>query len=409
MVCQPIISLDSAAAASPWSRWSYRAGPASRMVRCSADGRDCRMCDAAGQVLKTWNDPLAALREISTWPGDATAAADFDRGWIGFISYDLGRWFEELPSRAVDDLHTPLFVFSYHQRIERLTPQPVSPVAVAAGNRPVHCNFTPDQYRTAVRRVIDYIAAGDVFQVNLSQRFTAELGALPPAEIYWRLLANHPAWMGAMLDYGDFALLSNSPELLLRIDIDPATGLRKIITRPIKGTRPAGPHMQAELLASEKDAAELNMIIDLERNDLGRVCQVGSVQVTQPRSIERHGTVLHGVATVQGTLRENVDLLDVLRALFPGGSVTGAPKIRAMQIIDELEPTRRGHYCGAIGYIADNGHCQFNLAIRTMLVKDGSVHIPVGGGIVADSDPEAEYQETLIKARAMFDAAGLTG
>jgi para-aminobenzoate synthetase component 1 len=150
------------------------------------------------------------------------------------------------------------------------------------------------------------------------------------------------------------------------------------------------------------------MIVDLERNDLGRVCEIGSVKVTQPREIEAHPTVYHGVATIEGTLRPDVTFVDLLRATFPGGSITGAPKIRAMEIIDELEPTRRGPYCGAIGYLAADGSMEFNIAIRTMIVKDGLVHVPVGGGIVADSDPAEEYEETLVKARAMFAALGVS-
>jgi para-aminobenzoate synthetase component 1 len=166
--------------------------------------------------------------------------------------------------------------------------------------------------------------------------------------------------------------------------------------------------MEAELLDSLKDAAELNMIVDLERNDLGRICRIGTVKVTQPRTIEAHPTVYHGVATVEGVLPENVSFVDLLRATFPGGSVTGAPKIRAMQIIEELEPVRRGPYCGAIGYLDSDGTIEFNVAIRTMIATAGQIHVPVGGGIVADSDPAAEYDETLVKARAMFDALGLS-
>ena len=165
--------------------------------------------------------------------------------------------------------------------------------------------------------------------------------------------------------------------------------------------------MAMQLRDSAKDQAELNMIIDLERNDLGRVCEIGSVRVTQPRVVEAHPTVLHTAATVEGLLREDVTFVDLLRATFPGGSVTGAPKIRAMQIIEELEPVRRGAYCGAIGYLAGDGSLEFNVAIRTMTVKDGVVHVPVGCGIVADSDPAAEYEETLVKARAMFASLGI--
>jgi para-aminobenzoate synthetase component 1 len=165
--------------------------------------------------------------------------------------------------------------------------------------------------------------------------------------------------------------------------------------------------MEEQLRRSEKDQAELNMIVDLERNDLGRVCEVGSVRVTQLRTIEDHPTVYHGVATVEGILRAEVGLVNLLRATFPGGSVTGAPKIRAMEIIDELEPTRRGAYCGAIGWIGPGGAMELNVAIRTMMAKGGRIHVPVGGGIVADSEPEGEYAETLVKARAMFEAIGV--
>ena len=159
---------------------------------------------------------------------------------------------------------------------------------------------------------------------------------------------------------------------------------------------------ETALLTSKKDQAELNMIVDLERNDLGRICEVGTVKVTQSREIESHPTVYHGVATIEGELRPDVGLVDLLRATFPGGSITGAPKIRAMQIIDELEPTRRGPYCGAIGFISNDGHIEFNIAIRTMIATAGQIHVPVGGGIVADSNPSDEYEETLVKAAAMF-------
>ncbi len=165
--------------------------------------------------------------------------------------------------------------------------------------------------------------------------------------------------------------------------------------------------MRDALLHSGKDQAELNMIVDLERNDLGRICQIGSVRVIEPRTIEQHPTVYHGAATIEGLLREDIGLVDLLRATFPGGSVTGAPKICAMEIIEEIEPARRGPYCGAIGYVSIDGHIEFNVAIRTIIFEGGRVHVPVGGGIVADSDPSAEYEETLVKARAMFAALGM--
>jgi para-aminobenzoate synthetase component 1 len=272
---------------------------------------------------------------------------------------------------------------------------------LATSARPLRSTFSREQYEAAVARVIEYIRAGDVFQVNLSQRFSCGLPA-QPEEILDRLDERAPALFGGCLSYDDFALVSNSPELFLRVTPD-----RRVVTRPIKGTRPRAPGMATELLRSLKDQAELNMIIDLERNDLGRVCEIGSVRVTEPRAIEAHPTVYHGVATIEGVLREDVTFVDLLRATFPGGSVTGAPKIRAMEIIEELEPVRRGPYCGAIGYLDADGTIELNVAIRTMIIKDGLVHIPVGGGIVADSDPAGEYEETLVKARAMFAALGI--
>ena len=267
----------------------------------------------------------------------------------------------------------------------------------------VSSTFAPENYLQAVSRAMQYIRAGDIFQVNLSQRFTTPL-TVPLDRIYRTLLESAPAWYGGCLDFHDHALLCNSPELFLRVTT--FNGHRHVVTRPIKGTRPRRPGLDHELRASHKDQAELNMIVDLERNDLGRVCRVGSVKVTEPRAIETHPTVYHGAATIEGVLRDDVTFVDLLRATFPGGSVTGAPKIRAMQIIDELEPVSRGPYCGAVGYLAAD-RIEFNVAIRTMIVKEGLVHIPVGGGIVADSDPRAEYEETLVKARAMFDALGI--
>jgi para-aminobenzoate synthetase component 1 len=361
-------------------------------LRC--DAKTLRATAHVGSsLLRRWDDPLEALAWMAgtSWPGKGR--------WIGFINYDLGRLFEDLPANVADDLDVPLFVFTYC-RPTGDRPGGNEP-DYPRGDAPLRSNFSREEYLAAVCRVIEYIAAGDVFQVNLSQRYTCGL-RLDPGEIYRRLVRMTPARYGALLAYDDFAVISNSPELFLSVSTE-----RRVITRPIKGTRPRIGEMERELRESAKDQAELNMIVDLERNDLGRVCKIGSVKVTEPRTIETHPTVYHGVATIEGELRDGVNFVDLLRATFPGGSVTGAPKIRAMQIIDELETVRRGPYCGAVGYLDANGSMQFNVAIRTMLIKDGLVHIPVGGGIVADSDPELEYEETLVKARAMFAALGV--
>ena len=379
------------------------------MLRCDAQTHNTTLV-RNGEIVREWANPLEALHWL-----EADASARAELRWIGYLSYDLGRLFEKLPSVARGDLCLPLFAFAQFDTPEG---NPVARVEnpfqpPARDEYPCHSGavpkstFTRNEYVAAVQRAIEYIRAGDVFQVNFSQRFTAPLRE-DSYRVYARLLELAPARYGGYLDFGDFALLCNSPELFLRVARDSRSGRREVITRPIKGTRPRAPGMEDLLRGSAKDAAELNMIIDLERNDLGRVCEIGTIRVTAPRTIEAHPTVYHGVATIQGTLRNEIGFVDLLRAAFPGGSVTGAPKIRAMQIIDELEPVRRGPYCGAIGYLAGDGHIELNVAIRTMIAKDNLVHIPVGGGVVADSQPLAEYDETLVKARAMFRSLGIT-
>jgi anthranilate/para-aminobenzoate synthase component I len=262
------------------------------------------------------------------------------------------------------------------------------------------------EYLAAARRALDCVAAGDAFQVNLARRLTTTWsGSL--RELAQRGLARSAARYGASLELPrGRALLSLSPELFL--DFDPESG--RIVTRPIKGTRPATAPPR-ELRESVKDAAELHMIVDLMRNDLGRVAEFGSVRVASGRSMERHRTVQHGVAEIVATARPGTTPVDLLRATFPPGSVTGAPKIRAMQIIDELEPVRRGPYCGAVGYISDCGRMSLSVAIRTLTLCgartsgsdafDGTLDYGTGGGIVADSDPTAEYAETETKAAVL--------
>jgi anthranilate/para-aminobenzoate synthase component I len=356
-----------------------------------------------GEVIARWDDPLAGLAWMSRGAFELIPSAE--ARWIGYLSYDLGRLFETLPVSARDDLGLPLFAFvlgtasAGAKRDAR--PSPPCPPGKLFGS-----TFSRTAYEQVVARALDYIGAGDVFQVNLSQRFTADCDQTA-GDVFRRLQERGGARYGACLDWGDFALVSDSPELFLKVTSDRQTGQRRVITRPVKGTRPRRPGMDGELRDSIKDQAELNMIVDLERNDLGRVCEIGSVRVIEPRAIEAHPTVYHGVAMVEGMLRPDVGFVDLLRATFPGGSITGAPKVRAMQIIEELEPVRRGPYCGAIGYLAADGSMEFNVAIRTMVLKARLAHIPVGGGIVADSQPAAEYEETLVKARAMFEALGV--
>jgi len=371
-------------------------------------------------------------------------------GWIGYIGYEVGRRVERLPGRAGRDTPLPDLRLGFHDAVlvydaaagswhllELVfdTPPPgagvagqaLRTIAARAGGpadtgpaaieaidaavlptvRDARTNFSPDEYRSAIAKCIDYIAAGDIFQVNLSQRFTVD-PAPSPLAIYDALRRRNPAWFAAYLGFESAgrqcAVLSSSPELFLRVDG------RRVTTRPIKGTRPRLGRQAddraaaADLLASAKDNAELAMIIDLLRNDLGRVCLYGTVRVAEACCLETHPTVYHLVGTVTGELAPGAGAAELLRATFPGGSITGAPKIRAMEIIDELEPQARGVYTGCIGTVGVDGSCQWNIAIRTIVYHDGMAHIQAGGGIVADSRPDAEYDETLDKARAMLEA-----
>jgi para-aminobenzoate synthetase component 1 len=265
----------------------------------------------------------------------------------------------------------------------------------------VTSNFDRAAYEAAVARVIEYLRAGDCYQVNLSQRLLAPLRE-HPLELYGRLRTLNPAPFAAYFDLGDFQVLSASPERFLRVNNG------EVETRPIKGTRPRGhtseedAALAAELAANPKDRAENVMIVDLLRNDLGRVCEFGSVRVPRVCEVETFRYVHHLVSEVRGRLRPGLGPLDLLAAAFPGGSVTGAPKVRAMEIIAELEPTARGPYCGSLGFVGFDGSMDTNILIRTFTAGRGWVQFPVGGGIVADSDPAREYEETLHKAAGLL-------
>jgi para-aminobenzoate synthetase component I len=367
-------------------------------------------------------------------------------GAVGYFGYDLCQLLERLPTLAEDDLGMPdcwlgfydVTVAIDHQeeraficstgwpeidadkratraqaRLEevraKLTMPFSAPPATPITIPPVFTsNFAKVDYLRTIARAKDYIAAGDIYQVNLSQRFTCPL-VESPVDFYARLRAHNPAPFAGLLQADDWALVGASPERFLQIRGD------WVETRPIKGTRPRGrtaeedQRLAQELLHSEKDRAENIMIVDLERNDLGKVCEYGTVKTTEMWALEAYPTVFHLVSTVEGRLRQGHDSLACLRHCFPGGSITGAPKVRAMEIIEELEPTKRGPYTGAMGYLSFCGDMDMNIIIRTISVKDGQAHYQVGGGIVADSDPEAEYQETLDKGRALQKALGTGG
>jgi anthranilate synthase component 1 len=265
-------------------------------------------------------------------------------------------------------------------------------------------NTPPDEFKAMVRRGKDYIFAGDVFQVVLSQRFEIPF-ALSPFALYRALRRTNPSPFMYFLDFGDFAIVGSSPEILIRLRDG------KVTLRPIAGTRPRGgtaaedAALERELLSDRKELAEHLMLLDLGRNDIGRVAKIGTVKVTEKNVIERYSHVMHIVSNVEGEIDPRFDAMDALAGAFPAGTVSGAPKIRAMEIIDELEKEKRGVYAGAVGYFSANGSMDTCIVLRTALVKDGTMYVQAGAGIVADSDPDAEHRECVNKARALVRAA----
>ena len=440
--------LDSAAPDDRAGRYSYlTADPflvaTSRGASVTLDGDDNGGGGTPGAADIALKNPWGALQSLLRQRRSAAPAPGlppFQGGAIGYWSYDLGRTLERLPTLADDDLGLPemcvglydwclaedhrtgeVFLFttpipgvprSGERRLafvrERLRrpPDTTPPLGPAPTLPQPSANFTRQGYLRAVARVKEYLAAGDIYQANLSQRFELPFQG-DPWRLYRTLRRVNPAPYAAYLETpGGTTVLSASPELFLQLSGD------RVETRPIKGTRPRGETAErdralaAELIASQKDRAENVMIVDLLRNDLGKVSRIGSVDAPELFSLEAHPTVWHLVSTVTGALQPGLDGIDLMRACFPGGSITGAPKIRAMEIIEELEPTRRGVYCGSIGYIGFNGEMSTNIAIRTMVLTRERLVFQAGGGIVADSDPEDEYEETLHKARGLMRALG---
>jgi len=302
--------------------------------------------------------------------------------------------------------HQPVFVTLSNapKRADARTPTQCETAFPLLDHPNVFSNFSRRDYQAAVRRAVEYVHAGDVFQVNISQRLLAPQTE-HPFELYSRLREVSPAPFAAYFDAGDFQIASASPERFLQLSPD-----RRVSTKPIKGTRPRGKTnaeddaLLKDLTTSSKDRAENIMIVDLLRNDLGRVCEYGSVKVPRVCEVESYRDVHHLVSEVVGQLRPGLTAFDLLKAAFPGGSVTGAPKVRAMEIIAELEPTARGPYCGSLGWIGFDGAMDTNILIRTFTASGGWLQFPVGGGVVADSTPEREYEETLHKAAGLLRA-----
>lgn len=399
--------------------------------------------------------PLERLNELlEAYPQKSDPGLPpFQGGAVGLFSYDFARCIEKLPDHAADDLCLPdaHFLFfdivlafdhilkkawilsapgarstglgykdildidweaAYEESAAKVrkfgreivvSQQPRISSSALPRFRAFELRYemSKEQYMDIVKKAKEYIAAGDIFQANLSQRIATDIGESDPWPIYETLRQTNPSPFAAYADLGDYQIISSSPERLVKV----CGGV--IETRPIAGTRPRGKNgaedsmMRAELLLNEKERAEHIMLIDLERNDIGKVSQYGSVVVDELMTTEDYSHVIHIVSNVRGVLREGMTCMDVVRATFPGGTITGVPKVRCMEIIDELEPVRRGPYTGSLGYIGFSGNMDLNIIIRSFVVKDGYSYIQAGAGIVADSDPEREYYEALKKAEAL--------
>ncbi|MDB5036388.1 MAG: Anthranilate synthase [Chlorobi bacterium] len=420
-------------------RYSYIGGAAGRIWRSA--GTHCAI--SGDDPMTATGDPFEFLRDAMRRENAVAnpLLRNFSGGLVGYLAYDMARHIERLPELAIDDLHLPESCFLFIDRfyeidhlegrlrvayvpsvndappdaqydgaveilramvavLERPAPAPPSHHQPAG---PVESNMTPEEFAAIVGRAQEYIRAGDIFQANLSVRFSQRVGA-DPLTLYRALREVNPSPYMSCFLLPEMAIVSASPELLVKV----RGGMLE--TRPIAGTRPRGGNREEdlanarELIENEKERAEHLMLVDLERNDIGRVARYGSVEVNEFMGIEEYSHVIHIVSNVRGELAEGRDTFDAIRACFPGGTITGAPKVRSMEIIEELEPCRRGLYTGAIGWIGFNGDAELDIAIRTIVIKDDIAYIQAGAGIVADSVPEREYAESVRKAEAALEA-----
>ena len=352
----------------------------------------------------------------------------FIGGPIGFFSYDSNQYIEKLPSKATDDLLLsdmyfifPKTIITFDNKenktyliyssdddknsvIKKLN-SPRDDISFNASE--ISTNMSEDYFKKAINKIVDYIYDGDVYQVNFSQRFESNFQG-DPLSLYERLCEINPSPFSAYIETDNEAIISSSPERLIQLKND------DVQTRPIAGTRRRGrdsnedKHLSGHLLLDEKEKAEHIMLVDLERNDIGKVCSYGSVHCSELMTIEKYSHVIHIVSNVKGKLNPTKNAIDLIRATFPGGTITGCPKVRCMEIIEELEPTKRGPYTGSIGYISYNNSIDLNIIIRTFLCKNNKLYFQAGAGIVADSTPEREYFETISKANALFQAIGIS-
>jgi anthranilate synthase component 1 len=439
--------LESVEGGEKWARYCFLGCDPSTVIVIKSNSVTIKSCGA--EKTESAEDPLLFMKKyLSLYrPVVADDLPRFTGGAVGFFSYDMVRYFEKLPEQTTDDLNVPdalfiitdnLLIFdnvgqtikivsnafveggnaeeSYRRAIEKIeligeklrqgVPAPAVIQSETNGCPPIASNFTEDDFKKAVLKVKDYILEGDAFQVVLSQRLKFEI-TQDPFTIYRAIRMINPSPYMYFLKFGDMQIVGSSPEILVRLEG------KQVEVRPIAGTRKRGKsetedvELEHDLLKDEKELAEHIMLVDLGRNDLGRVAKINTVEVNERFTVERYSHVMHIVSNVRGILKDGLDCYDVLQATFPAGTVSGAPKIRAMEIIDELEPTRRGLYAGAVGYIGFSGNMDTAIAIRTLIIKDKTAYLGVGAGIVADSVPEKEFEETMNKGKALLKAIEL--
>jgi anthranilate synthase component 1 len=439
--------LESVEGGEKWGRYSIIGIEPSIIIK--ARGNKVMMTENGRLTAFESDDPTKEIKKILKryTPARVEGLPRFFGGAVGYFSYDIIRYFEKIPDTCKDELimfdvyfviTDTIIIFDnvsqtikivsnahikkgadlkkvYDESLKRIDglitrlkmPYPVSPSRVDSSETRMSSNFKRDEFESIVEKAKEYIKSGDIFQVVLSQRFSIDAD-VEPFDLYRSLRVINPSPYMFYLKFEDDVIVGSSPEVLVRLEG------KKVVVRPIAGTRKRGADddedtsLEKELLADPKERAEHIMLVDLGRNDVGRVSEIGTVHVDKLMIIEKYSHVMHIVSNVVGELREGLNAFDVLRACFPAGTVSGAPKIRAMEIIDELEQVKRGPYAGAVGYFSFSGNMDICITIRTMFVKDGKVYIQAGAGIVADSVPENEYFETINKAKGMLKAVEMT-
>lgn len=443
----PSFLLESVVGGEKWARYSFLGTNPSKVIKGRGKKIEIRERGRKPVVFEA-EDPVDVLKkEIALYkPVDVSGLPRFSGGLVGYMGYDMVRFFERVPDSKKPGIDLPDMLFmladtmlifdslkqkikivsnvhvdgkspakAYKEAVEKidaiteklksskLKVKSSKGKKTKAGNKFLSSFKTKEAFEEAVLKSKEYIAAGDIFQVVLSQRFERK-SDVDPFDVYRALRVINPSPYMYYIDTGDAEIVGSSPEILVRVED------KKIVLRPIAGTRKRGETetedkaLEEELKKDPKEMAEHIMLVDLGRNDVGRVAEKGSVEVTELMGVERYSHVMHMVSNVEGNLANGLDAFDVLRACFPAGTVTGAPKVRAMEIIDELEPIKRGPYAGSVGYFSYSGNMDTCITIRTLIIKDGKVYVQAGAGIVADSVPEREYTETVNKAMGMMKA-----